>query len=753
MMVRWVLPFTAAVILCPAVAAQDLIARHCIGCHNDKNKTAGVSLTGLSMEKAGDNADVWEKVLRKVRTGEMPPAPLPKPDAAVTRAFVDKLEETLDKAVAARPNPGRPAIHRLNRAEYSNAIRDLLGLDLNFGATLPPDDAGYGFDNIADVLSISPVLMEKYMSTARRISRLAIGNLAPKPSIEQYTIPRSIRQDTRISDELPFGSRGGAVVRHYFPQDAEYSIRVRVRGDTGREGPAPTLDFRLDGKRIRTVEVRAGQREEDEESRFYEIRTPVPAGAHRVGVTFLREAVKPDGVEPARPQGLAAIDFIQVGGPFHPTGPGDTESRRRIFLCRPEPGQAAEGCAEKIIAALARRAYRRPVNGADTAPLMKLYAMGARDGGGFESGIELALRSILVSPGFLFRVERDVKGQPLHRVSDLELASRLSFFLWSSLPDDELLDLAAGEKLREPAVLEAQVKRMLADGKSKALVENFAGQWLHLRNLDEMRPDPERFKDFDESLREAFRRETELFFQAIVKEDRSVRDFLSAGYTFVNERLAKHYGISGVSGAHFRRVEVDASQRGGVLSQGSVLTVSSYPTRTSPVLRGKWIMENLLGTPPPPPPPNVPGLKDADSGKMGTLREQLEKHRTSPACAACHARMDPLGLALENYDAIGKWRTHDGKDLIDPAGELPGGVKFAGAAALKSLLVEHRDEFVQCLTEKLLTYALGRGLEAYDRPTVRSISREAGRKEDRFSEIILGIVRSVPFQMRRAPSS
>ncbi|MDX1983982.1 MAG: DUF1592 domain-containing protein [Bryobacteraceae bacterium] len=749
MVARWSALLAAAAYVCASAEAQDLLTRYCIGCHNDKQKTAGVSLTGLKLETAGQNADVWEKVLRKVRTGEMPPAPLARPDPAVTRAFVDKLEETLDKAIAARPNPGRPGLHRLNRAEYSNAIRDLLGLDLGFGATLPPDDSGYGFDNIADVLSVSPVLMEKYMTTARRVSRLAIGNSRAKPSLEQYTIPRSIKQDARISEDLPFGSRGGAVVRHYFPLDAEYTLRIRVRGDTGREGPAPILDFRLDGKRIRTVEVKGSEREEDEESRFYEIRTPVKAGARQVGVTLLNESVKSESIEPRRQQGLAAIDFIQVGGPFNATGPGDTESRRRIFVCRPAAGESEQPCVRKIIRNLARRAYRRPVTDADIAPLMKLYAMGD----GFESGIELALRSILVSPGFLFRVERDPKGAPVHRISDLELASRLSFFLWSSLPDEELLGLADGNRLREPAVLTAQVKRMLADFRAKALVDNFAGQWLHLRNLEEMRPDPERFKEFDESLRQAFRRETEIFFETIVKEDRSVRDFLNAGFTFVNDRLARHYGMKEISGSHFRRVELDGVQRGGVLSHGSVLTVSSYPTRTSPVLRGKWIMENLLGTPPPPPPPDVPGLKEAEPGTAGTLRQQLEKHRTSPACAACHSRMDPLGFALENYDAIGKWRTHDGKDAIDPSGELPGGVRFSGAAELRTVLLNHRDEFVQCLTGKLLTYALGRGLEHYDLPTVRSIAREAARGGDRFSDLILGIVRSTPFQMRRAPSS
>jgi len=740
-------------------SARALVSRYCFTCHNGKLKTAGVVLDGLQMDAIGSGAATWERVLRKVRTGEMPPPGLPRPASPEAASFAGWLEGQLDRAAAARPNPGRPAVHRLNRAEYSNAIRDFLGLELDAGANLPPDDSGYGFDNIGDVLSVSPVLMEKYMAAARRVSRLAVGNLKVSPAVERFVIERNVPQNARTSDELPFGSRGGTVIRHHFPLDAEYSLRVHVRGGPNRP-PYPKLEFLLDGKRIHLADVAISDREEDEESRFYEVRVPVKAGARGVGVTFLQESWKSEGGEEQRrpgPPPRPTVDYLLLGGPFNPTGAGETESRQKIFVCRPVSSQDEEPCARKILGSLARRAYRRPASSADLQPLLKVFAAGRRDGGSFDAGIELALRSILVSPSFLFRIERNAeKSAPgsVHRISDLELASRLSFFLWSSFPDEELLDLAERGRLRAPAVLEGQVRRMLADPRSRALVSNFGGQWLHLRNLAEWKPDPERFPEFDESLRRAFLRETEMFFEAILREDRSVLDFLDTDYTFVNDRLARHYNLAGVSGGYFRRVGLsETAERGGLLTHGSILTVTSYPNRTSPVLRGKWILENLLGAPPPPPPPDVPELKESDAASPASLRQQLEKHRASATCAACHARMDPPGFALENYDAVGKWRTKDGNTEIDTAAALPNGVAFRGPRELKKVLLGRGDEFVECLTEKLLTYALGRGLEYYDRPVVRRITREAAGKDYRFSALVLAIAGSTPFQMRRSPES
>jgi cytochrome c551/c552 len=730
-------------------APSPLIPKYCGGCHNAKVKTAGIALD--SAAPVSDDAGVWEKALRKLRGGEMPPPGLPRPSQEESKAFTRWLESELDRAAADHPNPGRPAIHRLNRAEYTNAVRDLLGLDVNVAADFPPDDSGYGFDNIADVLSVSPMLMEKYLAAAGRVSRLAVGNIKAAAAIDQVQINRKVRQTDRISDDLPFGSRGGAIVQRYFPLNAEYAIRVRVRGN----GSPAKLDFRLDGRRVRLLDALISEREEDEESRKYEVRLPVKAGSRNIAVTFLRESGYSESVEaPPRAGGGLAIDYVQIAGPFNPTGPGDTESRRRIFTSRASGGADEERCAREILAKLARRAYRRPVADADVTPLLRFFRMGRQDGGSFDAGIQLALKAILVSPDFLFRVERDPEGSAPgapHPVSDLELASRLSFFLWSSIPDEELLTLAEKRKLRDPAVLEAQIRRMLADEKSKALVTNFAGQWLYLRNLSEIKPDPDRFPEFDEALRQAFRRETEMFFGAIVHEDRSVLDALDANFSFLNERLAQHYGVAGVKGAYFRRVSLDGAERGGLLTQGSILTVSSYPTRTSPVLRGKWILENMLGAPPPPPPPNIPDLKEASADAPTSLRQRLELHRSAAGCAACHARMDPLGFALENYDAVGKWRTEDGKTAIDASGALPGGVSFNGPRELKSVLRSRREEFAQCLTEKLLTYALGRGVEYYDKPSVRKICREAAKSDYRFSALVLAISNSVPFQMRRTP--
>ena len=738
-------------------APRALVSRYCVACHNQKLQTAGIVLEGISFENVGAGANVWEKVLRKVRTGEMPPIGLPRPDGPTTAAFTSWLESALDRAAIAKPNPGRPAIHRLNRAEYSNAIRDLLALDIDPGSTLPVDDSGYGFDNIGDVLSVSPILLERYMSLARKISRLAVGDPAILPAVEQYPVPRNVAQGDRTGDDLPFGSRGGLAIHHHFPLDGEYSIKVRARIPANAlrpNGLAPKLDVRLDGARLKVFEVVPKPDQIDEEGVF-NLRIPVKAGTRNVAATFLKESAKFEGVLPPQANGRVpqvGLDYIEIGGPFKPTGPGNTPSREKIFACRPASSKDEEPCAKKILASLARRAYRRTVNELDLKPLLSFYETGRREGN-FDSGIEMALRRMLVSPDFLFRIERDpvsVAAGGVYRINDFELASRLSFFLWSSIPDEQLLDLAASGKLKESGVLEQQVRRMLDDPRSEALVRNFAGQWLYLRNLAFAKPDPDFFPEFDENLRDAFQRETEMFFGTIVREDRSVVDLLDANYTFLNERLARHYGIPNVHGSNFRRVNLSDEERRGLLGQGSILTVTSYATRTSPVLRGKWILENLLGTPPPPPPANVPDLKDhGDDGVKLSLRQQMEKHRANATCAACHARLDPMGFALENFDGVGKWRTHDAKTEIDPSGALPDGTKFAGPVGLREVLLKHRDEFVAAMTSKLLTYALGRGLEYYDQPAVRQIAREAGHEDNRLSAIIMAVVKSPPFQMRR----
>jgi Protein of unknown function (DUF1592)/Protein of unknown function (DUF1588)/Protein of unknown function (DUF1585)/Protein of unknown function (DUF1587)/Protein of unknown function (DUF1595) len=748
----------------PAASEKPLLARYCAGCHSQQAKIGGVVLDNVNPDKPGENAPVLEKVLRKVSTGEMPPRGLPRPDPAVAKAFTASLEAALDQAAAKNPNPGQPAIHRLNRVEYSNAIRDLLAIDINPGSSLPPDDSGYGFDNIGDVLSVSPILLERYISLARRISRLAVGDPGILPAVEEYAVPVGLSQADSVSDDLPLGSRGGIAIQHAFPLDAEYTFRIRIRGfNTRARDLVQHLDLRLDDVRLKEFEILGKSAEADEESPTFELRVPVKAGVRMVGVNFVSEHALQEGVlppPPAKPTapprnlpGRLGVDSVLIGGPFEATGSGDTPSRQRIFVCTPANGKDEATCAKKIFSTLARRAYRRPVTDADLKPLLSFYDSGRRNGT-FESGIESGLRRILVSPDFLFRVERDPAGSAsggIYRLNDFELASRLSFFLWSSIPDDQLLDLADRGKLQDPAIFEKQVRRMLADHRSRTLVSNFAGQWLYLRNLSRVQPDPDVFPEFDENLRQAFERETELLLEDIVREDRSVVDLLNANFTYLNERLARHYQIPGVHGSNFRRVSLTDSDRFGLLGQGSILTVTSYPTRTSPVLRGKWILENLLGTPPPPPPANVPDLKDhAEDGRALSLREQMEKHRADSTCASCHSRMDPLGFALENYDGVGKRRTKDAGGVIDTSGSLPDGTKFQGPGGLRDLLLSRRDQFVETFTEKLLTYALGRGLEYYDQPAVRAITRAAAKDDYRVSSVIIAITKSTPFQMRRS---
>jgi mono/diheme cytochrome c family protein len=743
-----------------------LIRTSCVTCHNDRIKTAGLSLQTVDLANVPEHAQVWENVARKLRAGEMPPSTVrARPDPHTVEGLVTYLETTLDRTAAARPNPGRAPVHRLNRAEYSNAIRDLLAVDVRPGEWLPVDDSGYGFDNIAAVLSTSPALLDRYMSAARKVSRLAVGDLAVKPVEEIYDAKRDPLKGSRneqLNEELPFDSRAGMTVAHYFPLDAEYVFKIRLSGvqSDGEEAPIDP----------------------------YQMRVAVKAGLHTVGVTSPRENLKAERDTPAAGPGGGAggrggavqipspvdlrlngarlkrfdvratapdVTRLIVGGPYNPTGRGDTPSRRTIFVCRPARPAQEPACARTILTTLAHHAFRRPVTSADIEPLYAFYQRG-RANGDFESGIQAAIEAMLVSPDFLFRVERDpatARAGTAYRISDVELASRLSFFLWSTVPDAELRGLAERRRLKDPAVLEHQVRRMLDDARADALVSNFAGQWLQLRNVDTVKPDPVIFP-FDEALRQSFFTETALFVSSIFREDRSLLDLLSADYTFVNQRLAEHYGIPRVYGSQFRRVTLTDVNRRGLLGQGSVLTVTSYPNRTSVVQRGKWILENLLGTPPPPPPPDVPELKGAANGKTLSMREQMQAHRANAVCAACHSRMDPIGFALENYDGVGRWRGEDAGAPIDASGTLPDGSGFHGPAGLSQLLLtRYRDDFLRTATERLLTYALGRGVEYYDAPTIRSINREAARDHHRISSWILAIVNSTPFQMRKASES
>ena len=737
----------------PVSPPHDLLRatleRYCLACHDDRTRTAGLTLAGLTLADATAQAPVLEKVLRKLRAGEMPPPGRPAPDPGTRADLAARLEAALDRAAAERPDPGAPAVHRLNRAEYRNAVRDLLGLDLDHARDLPADDSGYGFDNIGDVLTVSPLHVEKYLGAARRVGRLALGTGTPRPVVTRY---RSAgREADEDIDGLPPNERGGILFRHYFPFDADYTIQVRVRGRRVPGLPPPKLDVRVDGARVRLLDADFDAEEANQGSRIFEVRLALPAGDHRIGAGFLTEYANREGTGPGTANDVA-VDYVLVGGPYRASGPGDTESRRRLLHCRPAVGAPEAPCARRILTATARRAYRRPVTADDVEPLMRLFAAGRADGETFEHGIEMALSGVLVSPHFLFRAPAappDAVPGAAYRLADLDLASRLSFFLWSSIPDEDLLRAAEEGRLGEPDELAAQIARMIADPKARALVENFAGQWLHLRNVADWTPDPERFPHFDDGVRRAFERETTLFLEHIVRSDRSVLDLIDADYTFLNERLADFYGIDGVEGGWYRRVSLAGTGRGGVLTHGGVLMVTSYPTRTSPVLRGKWILENLLGAPPPPPPPDVPELQAAADASAGGLRAALERHRANPACAVCHARLDPLGFALEDFDAVGARRAED----VDASGALPDGTLVAGPDGLRAMLRARRREFVEALAEKLLTYAVGRGLEPRDRPAVREIRRRVESDGYRFSALVAAVVDSVPFRMRRIPES
>ena len=767
----------AGAILLPAAAlqAQDSAATaaahratldlYCVGCHSGPTPFAKLNLETLDTANLEANGAIWEKLLRKLRNREMPPAGMPRPDPAAYEALVKFIETGRDRLAEVKPNPGRPTLHRLNRAEYANVIRDLLALEIDVAELLPADDAGYGFDNIGDVLSVSPLLMERYLLAAGRISRTAVGDTTLPASYQTYSLRPGLVQSDRMSEAMPLGSRGGTAVRHRFAVDGEYEISVGLQRGRQDEflglGQERKLDLRLDDQRLGLFTIAADPRGvvhgtgKDPDSHL-KVRVPVTAGTRTLVATFLKDTVLTEGIIERRRDEqnfFEGVGSISVAGPYNVQGPGTTASRDRIFLCRPAARAEEEACAEKILANLAHRAYRRPVVADDLTPLFALYRQGAQSGG-FEAGVRLALQKILVSPEFIFRMEFDPPGAApgsVHRISDVELASRLSFFLWSSIPDDELLALAERGALGDASVLEAQVRRMLADPRSQALVKNFSGQWLYLRNITGIQPDSTAFPNFDENLRQALAQETELLIESTLREDRSVADLLNTDYTFVNQRLAEHYGIKGIYGSEFRRVALDDPKRYGLLGQASVLTVTSYPNRTAPTIRGKWVLEQLLGTPPPPPPPNVPSLKDDASTKTMTMRERMEEHRANPTCAVCHKMMDPIGFSLENFDGIGRWRdsTGIGTGPIDSSGVLPDGTAFDGPAGLRDVLVSKRDLFVETFTERLLTYALGRGVEQYDSPVIRKITREAAADNQRWSSIILGIAKSAPFQMRR----
>jgi mono/diheme cytochrome c family protein len=800
---------------------QTVLDTYCITCHNQRLRTGGLALDNLDLDKPAGDADTWERVIAKLRAGSMPPPGRPRPDVTTYHAVASWMETEIDRAWAARPNPGRTSpVHRLNRTEYNNAVRDLFALELDVKALLPGDDTADGsFDNFADVLTISTAHLERYLSVARQVTRLATGLPPTSPGLQTYEIPLHVLQNDRQSDDLPFGSRGGLAIRHTFPVDGDYRIKVRLRRQyqdyiMGMGWPQQ-LDVRLDGKLLKRFTVGGGGKGRpaaasyagdgepgfagDPEWETYmqtggdaglEIHVPVEAGPRLVAVYFVRELWEPEGLPQPVQRGrvltndqlymdYASVGSVTIGGPSGITQPAkDTPSRRRLYVCQPRLASEEKACATKIISRIARLAYRRPVTNQDVQTLLGFFDEGRRDGESFDAGIQFALERMLVDPDFLLRVHRDPQKpavpspqplalshrvvpspQPLvsspraaHHLSDLELASRLSFFLWSSIPDERLLDVAERGQLTRPAILEQQVRRMLADSRAiRALVDDFAAQWLNLRRVDEVVVHPDSYPSFDDSLLEAFKRETELFVASTLREDRSVLDLLRANYTFVNERLARHYRLPGIYGSRFRRVTLpNADQRGGLLAHGALLATTSYPDRTSPVLRGKWLLNNIFGLPVPPPPPGVDtNLAETKPGAVpASIRERLAQHRKDPGCASCHSAIDPLGFALENFDAIGGWRTVDESGrAVDATGTTMTGATFEGLAGLRALLLEQPEQFPRTVTEKLLSYALGRRLDYYDRPTVRKIVRDAAATDYRWSSLILGIAKSPTFLM------
>ena len=784
---------------------RALLDQYCVICHNQAvvNSVAqlneGLQTTqlrnlGLTLDvedvlNLAENPEVWEKVIKKLRVGVMPPPNYPRPDKESYNGFRTFLENELDRVASTQINPGRTqAFHRLNQTEYQNSVRDLLDLDIDVAGLIPTDAPDqYGFDNNADVLALSPLSVERYVSAAHKIAELAVGATPRGASINTYEVPLNLIQDDRLSEELPFGSRGGAAIEHMFPVDGEYRITLNLQTNyvdfvRGYDQPHE-VELSLDGQHLETFafggdapgtpapysyagNIRGNDDWEEFMMAFaeegFEIQVNVKAGPRVIGATFPREMWENEGIQQPRlfgyhlavtelPDANPAVDSIQIEGPLSVDGPGDTPSRRRIFSCLPANLDEEPACAQQILSSLARRAYRRPVSESDVQGLVEFYNQGRLDGG-FEVGIQFALERVLVSPDFLFRIEQDpADAQPgaMYAISDIELASRMSFFLWSSPPDDELLNQAERGALREPGMLEQQVQRMMADPRADAFIKNFVGQWLYLRNLEDFYPDPAAFPEFDENLRTALQRETELFIDDQIRSDASLLDLLRADYTFVNERLARHYGIPGVYGSRYRKVTVDGNQRGGLLGHGGLMMVTSYPNRTSPVLRGKFVLENLLGGPPPEPPPNVPALETSSDGKILTMREAMVMHRENPACRVCHAAMDPIGFSLENYDVVGKWRREFAGQPIDASGLLPDGKTFDGPDGLQGLLLERPDDLVGTITEKLMRFALGRSLEYYDMPEVRAVVRAASVENYRWSSIILGVIESTPFQMRR----
>jgi len=782
--------FKASAFQAPATPAGELVTKYCVACHNQKLKTVGLALDKLDVQHVSNSAEAWEKVVIKLRSRSMPPTGIRRPDNATYDAVAAWLETELDRASAAHVNPGRAAdLHRLNRTEYANAVRDLIGIEINAPAMLPPDEQAYGFDTNADALLMQPALLSRYLSAAAKFSRLAIGDPTIPPAFERYGALKGnsneqtyLWQTDRLGEDFPLGSRGGVATPHYFPVDGEYVIKLNLQrtnqGIIRGLNVANQIEIRVDGTRVGQFKIggepelvaatrRLSADELTKAEDGLQVRIPVKAGARQVVATILKsDDAEPEGLGPDLipvwsretdlPTTPVAISSLLIGGPYKAQAPQETESRRLIYVCHPASSQDELPCATKILSTLARHAYRRQETNDDVQALLSFYNR-ARAAGNFDSGIRAALERLLVSPDFLYRIEFDpakVAAGEVYRIPDVELASRMSFFLWSTIPDDQLLDLAIHGKLREPAVLEQQVRRMLASPRARtSLVQTFFEEWLQTRNVWLLKPENTKFPWFDDNLRIAFVKETELFLGAQLKEDHSVVDLLTSNETFLNEQLARHYGIPDVYGSSFRRVKLTDDNRFGLLGKASVLAVTSYSTRTSPTIRGKWLLENILAAPVPAPPPNVPALEASDDqAKPLSVRQMLEMHRKNSVCASCHARMDPLGFSLENFDALGQWRTTDAGRAIDASGVLLDGTKVEGPAALQHALVAQKEQFVRSVTEKLLTYALGRGLEYYDAPAVRGIVRGAAADDYRWSSVILGIVKSAPFQMRRAGS-
>jgi cytochrome c551/c552 len=786
----------ASFVSVPLVSGADAVAakpdtfrpvfdKYCVTCHNDRAKTGGLSLQSVDLSQPAANTEVLEKVIRKVHGGMMPPAGMPRPDQATADSMVVSFRTELDKSAAAKPWPGRPLLQRLNRTEYANAIRDLLGLDVDISSLLPPDNSGYGFDNVTDVLGVSPLLLESYLTAAGKIAVLAIGDPKSPPAGQVFHVRQDASQDRHIQG-LPLGTIGGAAFKVTLPADGEYVLEPRLfrtnlgtmRGLENKQ----QLEVAVDGARVHLAGF-GGNEEVSNSSENptktgdavddrLKIKVPMKAGPHEITVAFIERSHVQNTwrLEPFLRSSADTIDFggyphldtFTVTGPYNPTGVSETPSRRKIFTCRPTAAKDELPCAKTILGTLARRAYRGQATDAEVDRILEFYQTGRTQGGSFDQGISLALRRMLASPKFTFRAEQDPDGPPgmVYKVSDLELASRLSFFLWSSIPDDELLNVAKQGKLRTPAVLQQQVRRMMADPKATdALVNNFVGQWLYLRNLNNQQPNSTVFPNFDDNLRFSFRHESEMLFESIMHEDRSVLDLLNADFTFVDERLARHYGIPNIYGDTFRKVAITDENRRGILGEGSFLLVTSNADRTSPVKRGKWILENIFGTPPPPPPPYFPPLPERNGALPTTMRAQMEEHRKNPVCAGCHQMMDPIGLSLENFDAVGAWRVREEGNIqkkgpvIDASGQLLDGTKVNGPADLRKAIMRHPEDFVQTFTEKLMTYALGRGVGAHDMPAVRAVVRASAAHNYSFSSIVLGIVNSTPFQMRMKPAN